>query len=146
MFLIFIITYKFYLVQAAKKFSLRCNWISMDNFFFKHYFLFARYIHLLRKGKNISQRLLEKVSMIEAGHKKKEKHHYEHWDNDVMSKDYLEEMLCGWIAMAMLVKSDPVQYAKDSIEESEINLFSKKYLLNKLQVKDNVSSRQKKII
>lgn len=133
-------------MQVAKKFSLRCNWILMDNFFFKHYFLFARYIHLLRKGKNISQRLLEKVSVIEAEHKKKEKHHYEHWNNDVMSKDYLEEMLCGWMAMAMLAKSDPVQYAKDSIEESEINLFSKKYLLNKLQVKDNVSSKQKKII
>lgn len=118
----------------------------MDNFFFKHYFLFARYIHLLRKGKNVSQRLIEKVSLLEEEHKEKEKHHYEYWHGKNMPKECLEEMLCGWMAMAMLARANPIQYAKDCIEESSINIFSKRYLLNKIQVKENFTKKEKHII
>ena len=82
------------------------------------------------------------MSLLEEEHKEKEKHHYEYWHGKNMPKECLEEMLCGWMAMAMLARANPIQYAKDCIEESSINIFSKRYLLNKIQVKGNFTKKK----
>lgn len=134
----FFLSYKRNLKLASRKYKLSCDWKKQDNFFLRYPILYSRYIYLLRRGENISQSMLEKISDIEEQHMYLSKHHLQSWEDRNMPKNHLEEMLCGWLAMALTAKADPITYAKDMIDDVDLNWISKNYLLNKLKVDENV--------
>lgn len=138
MFLNFFLSYKRNLKSASKEYQLSCNWKKQDNYFLKNYLLYSKYMGCLRRGENISQKILEKISKAEEEHMYSSNHHLQNWENRNMPTKRLEEMLCGWLALALTAGADPITYAKDMIDDADLNRMSKTYLINKLSaIKNN---------
>jgi hypothetical protein len=134
----FFLSYKRNLKSASKEYQLSCNWKKQDNFFLRYPILYSKYMSLLRKGENISQSMLEKISEIEMQHMNSSNHHLQNWEDRNMPINHLEEMLCGWLALALTAGADPITYAKDMIDDADLNWMSKNYLLNKLTTVKNI--------
>lgn len=133
MFLRFIIKYKKELRKVSKKYGLKSNWVKQDNFYFRHYFLFSKIFNKKISNGKVSDRDMVKMRLVNTAHKYNSKHHEEYWGDTIMPTEYLDSMLCSWIALSILDGESQNEYINHKIEKSKLNVFSKKYLENKVK-------------
>ena len=133
MFLKFVIKYKNELRKVSKKYGLKSNWITQDNFYLRHYFLFSKIYNKRVSNGKVSDREMEKMRLVNTAHKYNSKHHEEYWGSTGMPLEHLDSLLCGWIALSVLDGESQAKYLNHKIEKSKLNIFSKKYLENKIK-------------
>lgn len=133
MFLKFVIKYKNELRKVSKKYGLKSNWMTQDNFYFKHFFLFSKIFRKRVSSEEVSDRDIVKMRLVNTAHKYNSKHHEEYWGSSGIPSKHLDSLLCGWIALSVLDGEDQAEYLNHKIEKSKMNIFSKKYLENRIK-------------